>query len=261
MQGPVAAYGRGLRALHQRRFYREAARRGDGATGLTYFGVRWYDGESGRFMSRDPIRDGWNWHAYVGGDPINMIDLWGLFGQALSSDSPMEQVFGARYNEMAESYGGRPETPYQQNDPELNDIQNMASDGCNFRVYQHVVERYTGVNMTAEEIAEAVETLQNTPDQSNPDQMVLEENMTVNNPDQVMDHAFDVLGYPELRATAGYGGDTDNPDFQNRRGTTSNDNSHSQLLDKEGNMIFDPYDPDISGLSNTYTYDIFIRDK
>ena len=46
----------------------------DGATGLTYFGARWYDAASGRFMSRDPIRDGWNWYAYVGGDPVNYVD-------------------------------------------------------------------------------------------------------------------------------------------------------------------------------------------
>jgi RHS repeat-associated protein len=51
----------------------------DGATGLTYFGARWYDADSGRFMSRDPIRDGWNWYAYVGGDPVNFVDEWGLF--------------------------------------------------------------------------------------------------------------------------------------------------------------------------------------
>jgi len=50
----------------------------DGATGLTYFGARWYDAASGKFMSRDPIRDGWNWHAYVGGDPVNSVDPWGL---------------------------------------------------------------------------------------------------------------------------------------------------------------------------------------
>ena len=48
----------------------------DGATGLTYFGARWYDADSGRFMSRDPIKDGWN--AYVGGDPVNYVDEWGL---------------------------------------------------------------------------------------------------------------------------------------------------------------------------------------
>ncbi len=50
----------------------------DQATGLTYFGARWYDAETGKFMSRDPIQDGWNWYAYVGGDPVNYVDLWGL---------------------------------------------------------------------------------------------------------------------------------------------------------------------------------------
>ena len=34
----------------------------------------------GRFTTVDPIRDGSNWYAYVNGDPINRIDLWGLCG-------------------------------------------------------------------------------------------------------------------------------------------------------------------------------------
>ncbi len=50
----------------------------DQATGLTYFGARWYDADTGKFLSRDPIQDGWNWYAYVGGDPVNFVDLWGL---------------------------------------------------------------------------------------------------------------------------------------------------------------------------------------
>ncbi len=50
----------------------------DQATGLTYFGARWYDAETGKFLSRDPIQDGWNWYAYVGGDPVNFVDMWGL---------------------------------------------------------------------------------------------------------------------------------------------------------------------------------------
>ena len=27
----------------------------------------------------DPIRDGSNWFAYVNNDPVNYVDLWGLF--------------------------------------------------------------------------------------------------------------------------------------------------------------------------------------
>ena len=38
-------------------------------------------------MSRDPIRDGWNWHAYVGGDPVNYVDPWGLSPTNNETDS------------------------------------------------------------------------------------------------------------------------------------------------------------------------------
>ena len=64
----------------------------DGATGLTYFGARWYDADSGRFMSRDPIRDGWNWYAYVGGDPVNYVDLWGLLASEAKGNEDASEI-------------------------------------------------------------------------------------------------------------------------------------------------------------------------
>ena len=47
-------------------------------TGWYNYGYRDYDSKLGRFTTQDPIRDGMNWYAYCGGDPINLIDLWGL---------------------------------------------------------------------------------------------------------------------------------------------------------------------------------------
>ncbi len=51
------------------------------ATGLYYYRARYYDPETGRFVSPDPI--GWaagqtNGYAYVGGDPIGYVDPDGL---------------------------------------------------------------------------------------------------------------------------------------------------------------------------------------
>lgn len=39
--------------------------------GLKLLGHRLYDSETGRFLSRDPARDGRNWYQYCGGDPVN----------------------------------------------------------------------------------------------------------------------------------------------------------------------------------------------
>jgi RHS repeat-associated protein len=50
-------------------------------TGTVRFGAREYDGKTGRWMQKDPIRFAGgdsNLYAYVGGDPVNFIDPSGL---------------------------------------------------------------------------------------------------------------------------------------------------------------------------------------
>jgi RHS repeat-associated protein len=48
-------------------------------TGMYNYGYRDYKAELGRFTTEDPVRDGANWFAYVDNDPVNYIDLWGLW--------------------------------------------------------------------------------------------------------------------------------------------------------------------------------------
>jgi RHS repeat-associated protein len=58
-----------------------AARHGyqsDADTGLQRLGYRFYDPSTGRFLSRDPIRDGYNWYVYCGSNPVNAVDPQGL---------------------------------------------------------------------------------------------------------------------------------------------------------------------------------------
>jgi hypothetical protein len=45
---------------------------------LYYFDSRWYDPNLGRFITEDPARDGGNWFAYCGNNPLNFTDPTGL---------------------------------------------------------------------------------------------------------------------------------------------------------------------------------------
>ena len=48
------------------------------ATGLRLLGHRYYDSSTGRFLTRDPIKDGRNWYSYCENDPVNGTDPDGL---------------------------------------------------------------------------------------------------------------------------------------------------------------------------------------
>ena len=52
----------------------------DPDTGLMLLGHRFYDPSVGRFLNRDPIKDGRNWYGYGGGwaNPVNSVDPDGL---------------------------------------------------------------------------------------------------------------------------------------------------------------------------------------
>ena len=57
----------------------------DSDTGLTHFGAREYDAETGSFTRKDPsgFEGGENRYAYAGGDPVNCVDPDGNFIQAV----------------------------------------------------------------------------------------------------------------------------------------------------------------------------------
>ena len=71
---PVGITGTiGTRFLYAGRDY-------DADTELYYYRARWYDPQARRFISEDPIglNGGINLYAYVGNNPVNRIDPWGL---------------------------------------------------------------------------------------------------------------------------------------------------------------------------------------
>ena len=63
----------------------------DSTSSLYNYGYRDYNPLTTRFTSQDPIRDGFNWFAYCNGDPVNLVDINGLFsykGNQQTTDAP-----------------------------------------------------------------------------------------------------------------------------------------------------------------------------
>ena len=50
----------------------------DSETGFVYLRNRYYDPNTGRFISQDPIKDGDNWYVYANNNPIMFFDPFGL---------------------------------------------------------------------------------------------------------------------------------------------------------------------------------------
>lgn len=50
----------------------------DAESGLQLLGHRYYDASTGRFLTRDPIKDGRNWYGYCGNNPLRWVDPHGL---------------------------------------------------------------------------------------------------------------------------------------------------------------------------------------
>ncbi|MBI5706932.1 MAG: RHS repeat-associated core domain-containing protein [Armatimonadetes bacterium] len=44
------------------------------ASGLKLLGHRYYDSGTGRFLTRDPVKDGRNWYGYCYGSPVSLAD-------------------------------------------------------------------------------------------------------------------------------------------------------------------------------------------
>ena len=64
----------------------------DDETDFIYLRNRYYAPSNGRFITEDPIKDGLNWYAYCGGNPVMMVDSLGLF------DYDDKLSYGQEYN-------------------------------------------------------------------------------------------------------------------------------------------------------------------
>jgi RHS repeat-associated protein len=75
-----APYGEASRSGSADAPFQFTGRENDGASGLYYYRARYYSPQLGRFIQSDPIGldGGINTYAYVGGDPVSLIDPLGL---------------------------------------------------------------------------------------------------------------------------------------------------------------------------------------
>jgi len=66
----------------------------DPDSGLVHFGVRWYDSQTGRWISKDPIllEGGLNLYAFCGNDPVNFSDPWGLCEVYRDGDQILQNI-------------------------------------------------------------------------------------------------------------------------------------------------------------------------
>ena len=62
------------------------------ALGVTYYGYRYYNPSTGRFLSKDPIEEfgGLNLYGYANNDPINGYDVLGLYRKSFNCNQAQE---------------------------------------------------------------------------------------------------------------------------------------------------------------------------
>ena len=65
---------------------------------MYYLRNRFYDSNIARFISEDPVKDGLNWYAYCGGNPIAFVDPSGLKTVVFCYDNP-----GSGFSEQVEN--------------------------------------------------------------------------------------------------------------------------------------------------------------
>jgi len=103
---PVRATGPMAEAL----VFRFSTKYTDAETGLLYYGFRYYDPESGRWLSRDPIGEtgGVNLYGFVGNDGINAYDYLGYIKIGflhLEDDRSLLENIGDYFGATASGFG------------------------------------------------------------------------------------------------------------------------------------------------------------
>jgi RHS repeat-associated protein len=249
--------------------YRFTSKELDTETGLYYFGARYMDPTTSKWMSADPAfitylperpKDiqtrtqneklpgaggvfnpiNLSLYNYANNNPLRYVDPAG------TDVGDKSEYAGRDLNAPPATQGQAPQQPAQpqpqnapqllsQNSPALAGISNMAQSGCYFRSCEAVAERETGQALSAEQITAAVGALQASG--------AVTAEMKVQNPDAVINDAFARLGHSNITATVNWGGGTSAASYTIVRGVTPLHHEHYRLGDSSGDVTWDPYSP------------------
>lgn len=115
--------------------------------GRNYFNARYYDPTTGRFLTEDPSRQGSNWYAYCGNNPINRVDLTGRYdvddtsrGANQQQRQQERQSGGGSGDDPGRSSRGQPQTPAPR--PGARDAGAALGLGRPFQVPTGVVKQW-----------------------------------------------------------------------------------------------------------------------
>lgn len=106
--------------------YRFTGKETDEDTGLIYFGRRFFDPAMGRWLNRDPARDGQNWYEYAASNPMARVDAEGL--QNIDPYVPDDLVVGGYERLLRSRHGGVP-ARRQYLEYQLRYLANMGGPG------------------------------------------------------------------------------------------------------------------------------------
>jgi len=83
---------------------------------LYYFNARWYDPETGRFITEDPVKDGLLWFAYVNNNPMGYIDPTGMRQVEGASTQEQKEIEETK-SSSSTPQNSTPSTPSSSNPP------------------------------------------------------------------------------------------------------------------------------------------------
>ena len=83
----------------------------DSGVGLSYYGARWYDPETGRFITQDPAKQGLNYYVYANDNPLRYIDPTGLC-DCNADDGPETSGYTGSRSGMGDNSGDNSNDPF-----------------------------------------------------------------------------------------------------------------------------------------------------